>query len=623
MRELLAQLNEQVRAGDPKFWSSLVQASSLTRDFNLRMRLCNLMRRAHARDLVQEPSREPLRLALIGGYTLRPLSDLVDLSLRVAGFEPSLFVGEYDNYAAEVLEPSSALYRFAPQVVFIVPAEKRCTFAGGFGAPLQEQRKAVERCRDELLSLSRMAHERSKAEVLLANFLLPERFDFGSARVRTLACDYTFRKTVNLELGLAAPSYVHVCDLEFLGARRGGLASRDDRLWFESKQIGSPALLVDIADEVAHMAAALRRSPKKVLVCDLDQTLWGGVVGDDGIEGVELGDTSPRGEAFKAFQAYIATLKERGVLLAAVSKNDHDVAAAMIDGHPEMLLRMRDFVAFKANWGPKSDSLKQIANELGLGLDSFVFIDDNPAEIEIVRQFTPEVTGILLGSDPSDYRSVLADSRLFEPRSVTVEDSSRTRLYQDQAARNAAAGLATDMDSYLRSLEMEATVSALSVRDVPRAAQLINKSNQFNLTTMRRTETEVLALVESANYACFTVRLRDRFGDYGLICVVVLKLAPRSIEIDTWLMSCRVLNRQVEEVTLNEIFRIASARGAETVRGNYIPTAKNHLVRDLYPRLGFSLISEDEGRSVFVIDTANYQFKPTWIQLKTETHESN
>lgn len=613
---VIARLREQLRAGDSAFWPELARATASSQEFDVRMQLLTLLRRARIAGLAATPPRATLRLAMVGGYTLQPLSSLVELSLCSAGFEPCIFSGEYANHVAEILQPDSALYGFAPQVVFILPPEQRCTFAGGFGAPLEEQRRAVERHRDELLELCRVVHERSHAEVLLANYLLPERFDPGAARVRTLASDYSFRKAVNLELGLAAPSYVHICDLEFLGARRGGLASRDDRLWFESKQIGSPALLGDLADEIAQLAHSLRHSPKKVLVCDLDQTLWGGIVGDDGIEGVELGDTSPRGEAFRAFQAYLASLKDRGVLLAAVTKNEPEVATAMVETHPEMVLRMRDFVAFKAGWGPKSDSLKEIASELRLGLDSFVFIDDNPAEIEIVRQFVPEVTGILLGADPSEFRALLADSRLFEPRFITAEDQARTRQYQQEAARNALAGSATDMDSYLRSLEMEATIAALDEKDVPRTAQLINKSNQFNLTTIRRTEAEVAAMIGSKSHVCFTVRLRDRFGDYGLICVVVLALVPGTIEIDTWLMSCRVLNRQVEEETLNEIVRIAAARSASTVSGKYVATPKNKMVRDFYPRLGFAPQSQQESHGVYWLNTADYHFKPTWIRVK-------
>jgi FkbH-like protein len=224
-----------------------------------------------------------------------------------------------------------------------------------------------------------------------------------------------------------------------------------------------------MAREVSHLATSLRRPPKKVLVVDLDNTLWGGTIGDDGVEGIELGTTSARGEAFRAFQSYIASLKRRGVLLAVCSKNDHERAAEAFEKHPEMVLRMDDFVAFKANWSPKSDNLRAIALELNLGIDSLVFADDNPAEIEIVRQFAPEVETIHLGSDPADYVAQLADCRWFEPRSVTREDMERTRQYRVEVERRVLLSSVTDMDAYLSSLDMLGIVKCFCQADVPKA----------------------------------------------------------------------------------------------------------------------------------------------------------
>jgi FkbH-like protein len=350
-------------------------------------------------------------------------------------------------------------------------------------------------------------------------------------------------------------------------------------------------------------------------VLDLDNTLWGGVVGDDGIAGIELGDTSPRGEAFKAFQTYIRSLKERGVLLAVASKNDHDKASEAVERHSEMVLRMADFVSFKANWGPKSDSLHDMAFSLGLGLDSFVFVDDNPAEIEIVRQLAPEVTTVLLGDDPASYVQELADCRFFEPTIVTRDDARRTEQYAHEMSREALRATATDMDAYLSSLEMEGTLAPIEAADLPRIAQLINKSNQFNLTTRRRTESEVRKVAESKLHAAFTFRLRDRFSDHGLIAIVIGEERGGAMQIDTWLMSCRVLKRQVEEETMNAIVRMATLRGASFVRGQYLPTKKNGMVRDLLPRMGFSLVREVEGSLEFALEVARYEPFATRIRM--------
>jgi len=339
------------------------------------------------------------------------------------------------------------------------------------------------------------------------------------------------------------------------------------------------------------------------------------VIGDDGLDGIEIGDTSPRGEAFKAFQQYLLTLTQRGVLLAVCSKNDHDKAVEPFEKHPEMVLRMKDFVCFKANWQPKSENIRQIARDLNLGLDSLVFIDDNPAEIEIVKQFVPEVNAVLLGPDPSEYAAVLQDARFFEPKNLTPEDLERVSQYKQEAERQEMLASVTDMDAYLQSLAMEGVMREFRPVDVARISQLINKSNQFNLTTRRRTEAEVHAVMADPSCFHFTVRLTDRFGDYGLICVVVCRVDGEEAEIDTWLMSCRVLKRQVEEEVLNQIVRLARQRGCARVRGTYRPTAKNGMVRNHYPNLGFTPALEAEDRLEFVLDTRSYESRPTRIRV--------
>ena len=347
----------------------------------------------------------------------------------------------------------------------------------------------------------------------------------------------------------------------------------------------------------------------------------GGVVADDGLEGIELGDTSPRGEAFKAFQKYIVSLKQRGVLLAVCSKNDFAKAAEPFQKHPEMVLKMEDIVSFKANWEPKSENIRAMAPELNLGLDSFVFVDDNPAEIEIVRQFAPEVTTLLLGPDPSNYVAQLADCRLFEPRSITSEDAERTNQYRSDAQRKTLEASVTDMASYLESLQMESVISEFTPVDVPRLAQLINKSNQFNLTTRRRSEAEVLAVMNNENFVGYSVRLKDRFGDHGLISIVIGEKVGDTMRIDTWLMSCRVLKRQVEEEVLNELARLAKLKDCQSLLGTFLPTPKNEMVRDFYARMGFTLTTESETKREFALKLDTFQSIPTKIKITHRAYE--
>jgi FkbH-like protein len=509
---------------------------------------------------------------------------------------------------------------FAPQVVFLLPAERRCVYTGQLTDPREMPQAEAQRVVDSLLEFARKLNEKTRAEVIATNFMLPARHDLGAFRSRTLGSDWSFRKWVNLELGLASPPYLHICDWEFLASRHGGLAARDERGWYESKQPCSSALLVELAREAVQLILSLKRAPKKVLVLDLDNTLWGGVVADDGLEGIELGDTSPRGEAFKAFQKYIASLKQRGVLLAVCSKNDFAKAAEPFEKHPDMVLKMEDIVSFKANWEPKSENIRAMAPELNLGLDSFVFVDDNPAEIEIVRQFVPEVTTLLLGPDPSDYVGQLADSRLFEPRSITGEDAERTGQYRSEAQRQALAASVTDMGAYLESLQMEAVISEFAPVDVPRLSQLINKSNQFNLTTRRRSEAEVIAVMNDENCISYSVRLKDRFGDHGLISIVIGEKTGEAMRIDTWLMSCRVLKRGVEEIVLNELARLAKSRGCLSLLGTYLPTPKNEMVRDFYARMGFTLTSESETKREFELRLESFQPRETKIRIVRQAY---
>jgi FkbH-like protein len=611
-------------AGNPEFWDRLSTLTREATEFDQLFQLSTLRRKAHARNVPHLPGakeQKKFRLALIGGYSFYPLRELLEHIAEMEGAPYELWVGDFDNYIAEIVDDTSALYAFAPQAVLLMPSETRCKYPGKLTDSRDLQQAEAKGVVDSLIDLARKVHEKTQAEVIMTNFMLPARYDLGAFRSRSLGSDWSFRQRVNLELGLNAPTYLHICDLAFLAHRLGGLRAQDDRAWFESKQPCSAALLPDLAREVVQLTTALRRAPKKVLALDLDNTLWGGVVADDGIEGIEIGDTSPRGEAFKAFQKYIASLKERGVLLGVVSKNDHAKAAEVFEKHPEMVLRMDDFVSFKANWEPKSENLRQMAVDLNLGLDSIVFVDDNPAEIEIVRQFAPEVETILLGPDPSTYVARLQDCRFFEPRNITVEDAERTRQYHSESQRQALAATVTDMDAYLASLEMIGEISNFNTLDVPRLSQLINKSNQFNLTTRRRSEADLLALMKDPASTGFSFRLADKFGDHGLISIVILKQVEKVLEIDTWLMSCRVLKRQVEDEVLNEVVRRAQARGSAIVEGLYLPTAKNEMVRDFYRRMGFALTHEDTGGRKFELSVAGYQPLPSKIKITRRAHD--
>lgn len=612
-----ARLKELLDLRDPRFFDVLRDETKGATQFSRAFALNTIRKRASVQGLVA-PAARMVRLAIVGGSSLRPLADLIEHFVAVVGtvaVAVELWLGDFDNYMAEIMDEESELYAFSPDVVFLLPSDRRCRSMGSWTDSYDAQKAEADRNADDLLELCRTIHERSGAEVVLGNFRLPGSFDPGPIRSSNLASDYAFKKEVNTTLGRRAGAFVQICDVEFLANRLGTLAAEDERGWFESKQPCSKELMVLVAREVAQAIHALHNPPKKVAILDLDNTLWGGVIGDDGLEGIELGTTSPRGEAFRAFQQYLLSLTKRGVLLAVCSKNDHDKAVEPFEKHPEMVIRLADIACFKANWEPKSENIRLIAQELNLGLDSFVFLDDNPAEIEIVRQFVPQVTGVGLGDDPSTFVQTVQESRLFEVRWITKEDVQRAGQYRQEAQRRELQGTATDMDAYLASLEMVADVQRFSPADAPRISQLINKSNQFNLTTVRRSEAEIHELIGDPSKAGFTVRLSDRFGDHGLIAIVVGAIEEETFRIDTWLMSCRVLKRQVEDLVLNEIFRLACEAGCTQVLGVYRPTAKNEMVREHYPRFGFRLLDESSEETRYLFEAAAYEVRETKIAL--------
>ena len=618
----LRALNELFKTRNPQFFQHLEQETRSSESFPDLIAL-NTLRKRSLKAGFSLVAGGSLRLAIVGGCTLRPLADLIEHLASVLGnLSVELWLGEYDNYIAEIMDKGSALYDFKPELVLLLPSEQRCAYPGLLSDPRERQRSYAESVVQELLSLCKHIEEKSGSEIILGNYRLPPDFGAGPLRYSSLGSEYNLKKWINLELGLGPPQSVHLCDIEFLSNRLGTSLSADRKGWFESKQPFSVELMVEVAREIAHIIASRRKAPKKVLILDLDNTLWGGVIGDDGIEGIELGTTSPRGEAFRQFQLYLKSLAARGVLLAVCSKNELSVAMEPFEKHPEMALRLSDIVSFKANWEPKSDNIRQIALDLNLTLDSLVFVDDNPAEIDIVRQHLPEVSAIWLEDDPAQFPVKLDASRLFEQRSLTHEDLNRTEQYKQESLRQGLLASTTDLDAYLASLEMRATVAEFSAFDIPRISQLINKSNQFNLTTKRRTEAEVRAVMQDPRYATFTIRLSDKFGDLGIICIVICKSESTVFEIDTWLMSCRVLKRQVENEARNEIVRLATERGCHCIVGTYLPTSKNGMVSAFYPLMGFDLVEATEGRSTYhLIVDQNLPLLPSRISVCRGSHE--
>ena len=522
---------------------------------------------------------QPVRLALLGSSTTTQLPPLLALHGLLSGLALEIHEAPFGSYRQEILDPKSALYAFKPEAVLLFVNYRDAED----GAPEVEA--------DRWAGLWTLLRERAGCVVLMNAFDCPaERpggnLDEGLARLRRLNVLLAERARGGAAL---------LVDCDHLSGVVGKERWHDARFWHSAQQAIAPACLPRYAAEAAAVLMAAFGRARKCLVLDLDNTLWGGVVGDDGWAALELGET-PRGEAFIAFQRYLKALSARGVLLAVCSKNDEANAREAFQKRPEMILKLADFSAFVANWEDKASGLRAVAKKLSLGLDALAFADDNSAERELVRRFCPEVAVVDLPEDPSDYVRTLDAARLFETASVSAEDRGRAAHFKAETARAELQTKAPDLASFLRGLEMRARAEPFAEADVARLTQLINKTNQFNLTTRRATEAEVRALLSDPSAWTLSVRLADRLGDYGLISAVVARRRGEDFEIEAWLMSCRVLGRGVEKLVYNRLVAAARAAGAKSLSGRYLPTPKNGLVKDLYRGLGFSLDADGAWR---------------------------
>ncbi|MCB1947552.1 MAG: HAD-IIIC family phosphatase [Burkholderiales bacterium] len=383
----------------------------------------------------------------------------------------------------------------------------------------------------------------------------------------------------------------------------------DDRQWYLSRMPMANTYVPLYAEYLTKLIAALRGKSKKCLVLDLDNTLWGGVIGDDGLTGIQIGQGHPIGESFLAIHQWAKTLKDLGVILAVCSKNDKNIALEVFQKHPGMLLKENDFAVFVANWEDKATNIRLIAKTLNIGLDALVFVDDNPAEREIIRTMLPEVSVPELPKDVSQFLRILSAARYFEKIDFTEDDARRNAQYLGNIRRQEIQESAASLEDYLHSLEMRIRFAPFDEFGRKRIVQLINKTNQFNLTTRRYTEADLVQFEDSGQYITLQVHLQDKFGDNGMISVVICRVNEDCWDIDTWLMSCRVIKRRVEEAVCDELVTRARECGITRLRGYYRPTEKNSLVKEHYRQLGFECVCTNETEDVWVLEVDHYQIK--------------
>ena len=558
------------------------------------------------------------RIAILGGSTTAEIKDMLELFLLKDGIRPVFYESEYNKFYEDLMFPNQALEEFAPDIIYL---HTSCVNITRFPA-FHESDVDVEALLTGEMNRFQELWDRATAQygcpVIQNNFELPhyrvlgnlDGYDHHGRTCFTTELNRRFAEQARLR------QHLYLNDINYLSAWFGLERWHDKLFWFSYKYALSYEAIPLLADSVAAIVKAVYGKTRKCLVLDLDNTLWGGVIGDDGLNGIRIGKETPEAEAYTEFQQYIAGLKDRGIILAVCSKND-DVNAREGFTHPDSILKLEDFSAFRANWAPKHENIRDIAISLNIGIDSLVFADDNPVERDIVRSQEPQVAVPELGNNVARYISILDKTSYFETVSLSADDLQRSTFYAGNAIRSKIESKFENYDDFLRSLTMKAEIKPFAPVYLDRITQLINKTNQFNVTTRRYSQAEVESVAVDRNYVTLYGRLLDKFGDNGLISIMIAKCRDTELHVDLWLMSCRVLKRGMEQAMFDQLLSEALKRGITTIYGYYYPTAKNGMVKELYAEMGFTVVSSTEsGDTVWRFDIADsYINKNIFIEV--------
>ena len=576
------------------------------------------------RNLKKDVSALPtIKVSLLGDTATQFLATAIKGEGIERGYNIDLFEAEYNQVERQVLDPTSDLY--AHDAKYTIVFQSTHKLLEQYSLKPASEWSALA---DERINFIRTICENVSGKIIYYNYPEIEDTVFGSyANKVSSSFSYQLRK-LNYELMNLAQEYpnLFICDIAGIQNKFGRDFMFDTTVYVSTEMILSIDALPYVASRTLDIIASIEGKFKKCLILDLDNTVWGGVVGDDGWENIQVGHGLGIGKAFSEFQQWVKKLKNRGIIVCVCSKNDEDKAKEPFEKNPEMVLKLDDISVFVANWENKADNIRTIQSILNIGFDSMVFLDDNPFERNMVRENVPGVTVPELPEDPGEYLEYLYTQNLFETASYSSADKDRTKQYQVEAQRVANAKKFTNEGDFLKSLEMVSEVSGFTSFNTPRVAQLSQRSNQFNLRTVRYTEDQITAIENDPKQKGFAFTLEDKFGDNGLIAVVILReletseatetLKPsETLFIDTWFMSCRVLKRGMENFTLNTIVEYAKANGYKKIIGEYLPTPKNGMVAEHYTGLGFTKL-EDTETAQWILDVENYQNRECYINVK-------
>lgn len=575
-------------------------------------------KKALLRQLTSDSGQFPeVKIAILGGSTTDEVAKMLELFLLDKGLKPSFYQSEYNCYWQDIMFEQADLLDFSPDVIYVHTTNRNLLQLPSVGMSEEDV--------DTLFQESCQHFQRfwDKAETLFHCPLIQNNFEPFSYRLLghqdgVLPYGHSrFLDKMNrfmVEYAQNQPRfYLH--DLNYTASSFGLERWHDPAVWFSAKYALALEAIPHLAFSVANILASLYGKNKKAVVLDLDNTLWGGVVGDDGVENLQLGRETGTGQAYLQFQEYLKSLQEIGVILAISSKNEEENALAGLN-HPDSLLSPEDFMCIKANWAPKDENIRDIAQALNLGADSFVFVDDNPAERELVRQ---NVVGIRVPptENVAKYAEILHRSGYFEVTKLTQEDRARNEMYQQNKARQDLSQASASYEDYLKSLGMVAKIVPFAPVFLERISQLCGKTNQFNLTTRRYTLEEIQNIAKDPTYLHFSAHLTDCFGENGLVSAVVGRMEKDALFLDLWLMSCRVLKRNLEQAMLDQVAESCQKNGISTLFGTYLPTSKNKMVENFYQEMGFSLEKTlESGGSIWKLELSSYETKNNVIKIE-------
>ncbi len=562
---------------------------------------------------------KPYKIAVLRNMTVEPVLPVLEAELLMAGLYPDVHVADFDTIASDAMNPDSDLYALAPDCVVIAQWPETLTPALWSRFPTLSREmvdEEIQRVADDLKMVMSALREKTGVPVLATNIPCPGHGAMGMMEAQSGEHQRAAIDRLNRALIKAAGPFgdVYWIDLAGLINRLGYEQAFDRRYWQIARAPLGKSALVPLGRHMAALIRALTGGVRKCLVLDCDNTLWGGIVGEDGMAGVKVGADYP-GSAYRAFQQAVLNLKARGVMLAINSKNNEADVLEVFRDHPGMLLREDDFVAMRVNWRDKASNLRELAEELNIGLDALVFADDSAFECDFVRAALPEVAVLHLQGGASGYADKLAEGAYFDRLSLSAEDAKRSEMYlADRKRKNMAAGAAS-IEDYLRGLEIEAEIAEPAPADIPRVAQLTQKTNQFNLTTRRYTEGDVSRFIKDPAKKVYAMKLRDKIADIGLVGVAIASEESGACVIDTFLMSCRALGRGAEDAMLSRVLRDA---GGAPVIGRFLPTGKNAQVARFFPKRGFEETARTKEAVEWRLQPGDKLVEaPDWINVRS------